>query len=483
MSDLEQRLRDTLRDPRRELPAWPDPMPRIHRAARRQRARVVAGMSAGAAAAAAAAVAIVISLPALAPPAAPRHGPPPGTACAPPSRPGLGSLVYLSGRSLREVDLGTRTSRVLVRDGGSAIASHAPAYSHDGRWVGFGNASVVSSSGGPVTSILGRTQVNSWAWSATNDVLAAVTRRFGVVLGGPGLSPRAMLPPGWGATGVAFSPCTQTLAVSRYRYVNSFAQRRRADKGIWVIDPRTGRAREVYKVPAGKDLAPQLAGWSPDGRWILFQLDPDSSASIGADGLPLEAVPATTRARPSQVVPIELSQPLAWCGNTLVQSAGELRYTFHGKHLIAAQAPNWHAAAVTRTPQLGWMLPSCSQDGRWVAATVAPSSAKDHATSFTQPAELWLLRPDGTQPHVLAGNDSGRYQLTPLGWSRGSRWLLIQRLRVQPAMGPAQLLLADVSQDGHLVRLTGPVAIAPLSLTTAPLVDGQLVLPYGWYRP
>jgi hypothetical protein len=480
MSELEQRLRDTLRDPSRELPAWPDPMPRIRQAARGQRARLAAGGSAGAAGAAVAAVAIVISL--AAPPVSPRHAQPPGTACAPPSA-GLGSVVYVSGRSLHEVNLGTRISRVLVRDGGSAIAMQAPAYSHDGRWVAFGNASVVSSSGGKVTSILGRTQVNSWAWSATNDKLAAVTSRSGVVIGGPGLSPRTVLPTGWGATGAAFSPCSHALAVSRYPYVRSLAQRRRADKGIWVIDVRNGRAREVYKVPGGMDLAPQLAGWSPDGRWILFQLDPGSAASIGADGLPLEAVLATGRARPVQVVPIEVSQPLAWCENTLVQSAGAIRFTFQGKHLIAAQAPKWIATAATRAPPLGWMLPRCSDDGRWVAVTAAPTSSKGYPTSFIQPAELWLLRPDGAQPHVLIGNDGGRYQLTPLGWSGGSRWLLVQRMRLKPGTGPAELLLAEVSEGGRLVKLTGPVATARLSLSTAPLVDGQLVLPYGWYRP
>ena len=483
MSDVEQRLRDTLRDPRRELPPWPDPMPKIRRAAQRQQARLAAGGTAGAAAAAVAAIAIVSNLAAPTPPATSRHGPPPGTACVASASASLGTVAYVSGRSLREVDLGTRTSRVLVRDGGSAIASQAPAYSYDGRWVAFGNASVVSSSGGPVTRILGRAQVNSWAWSATNDVLAAVTSRSGVTLGGPGLSPRTLLPPGWGATSVAFSPCTQMIAVSRYPYVNSPARRRHADNGIWVIDPRTGRAREVYTVPGGKDLAPQLAGWSPDGRWILFQLDPASSASIGADGLPLEAVPANTRARPVQVVPIELAQPPAWCGSTLVQSAGEHRYTFQGKQLIAAKAPNWRAAAVTRTPRQGWMLTTCSADGRWAAATVAPSPAKGYPTSFSQPASLWLLRPDGAQPHVLIGNDSGQYQLTPLGWSRGSRWLLVQRRRVKPAMGAAELFLAEVSEAGHLVKLTGPVATAPLSLGTAPLLDGQLVLPHGWYRP
>jgi hypothetical protein len=77
MSDIEQRVRDALRDPRRALLPWPDPMPRIRRAARRQHARLLAGGTAAAAAAAVAAVGILIGLTAPAPPRAayPAPGP------------------------------------------------------------------------------------------------------------------------------------------------------------------------------------------------------------------------------------------------------------------------------------------------------------------------------------------------------------------------------------------------------------------------
>jgi hypothetical protein len=48
MTDLEDRIRESLHDPRRQLPTWPDLMPRICRAARWQRARlaVAIGMAA-----------------------------------------------------------------------------------------------------------------------------------------------------------------------------------------------------------------------------------------------------------------------------------------------------------------------------------------------------------------------------------------------------------------------------------------------------
>jgi hypothetical protein len=62
MSDLEDRIREALHDPRRELPTWPDPMPRIRTAARRRRARLVLGALLAAALAAAAIVAPVLLL-------------------------------------------------------------------------------------------------------------------------------------------------------------------------------------------------------------------------------------------------------------------------------------------------------------------------------------------------------------------------------------------------------------------------------------
>jgi Tol biopolymer transport system component len=41
VTDLEDRIRRTLQDPRWQLPVWPEPLPRIRRAARRQRAAII----------------------------------------------------------------------------------------------------------------------------------------------------------------------------------------------------------------------------------------------------------------------------------------------------------------------------------------------------------------------------------------------------------------------------------------------------------
>jgi hypothetical protein len=477
MSDIEQRIRDALRDPRRGLPTWPDPMPRIRHAARRQHARLLAGGTAVTAAAAVAA-GIVVSLTAPAPARPARHTVLPALSCAAPAgehAAGLGSVVDVSGRSLQEVSLDTGRSRVLVSNAGADVVNQAPAFSHDGRWVAFGNAQVVSSAGGLVASVLGRSQVDYWAWSAISDELAAITAQRGVIIGGPGLRPRTVLPAGWGAYDIAFSPCQPELAVTRYPYCTAPATCH-VDRGIWLIDLRTGRAHEVFREP--KDFALSLAGWSPDGRWIVVRPDFDGSASLAADGIPLEAVAAAGTSHPIRVVAIELAQPLTWCHGTLVQSAGELRYTFYGKKLIAAAPPRWRVSPASLDSRLGWMLPACAADGRWVAASAAPDTS---AYTFTQPSGLWLLRPNGTEAHLLIRAKG--YQLTPLAWSADSQWILFQRLQLKPTIGPGELFLAEVSADGRLLKIAGPVASASLSLGVTPMVGGQLVVPYSWYQP
>jgi hypothetical protein len=81
MTELEDRIRESLHDPRRQLPVWPDLMPRVRRAARRQRARlaVAIGMVA-------AVIGLAIAAPLLASRSATGGGPGPSTGSTPPPR-------------------------------------------------------------------------------------------------------------------------------------------------------------------------------------------------------------------------------------------------------------------------------------------------------------------------------------------------------------------------------------------------------------
>jgi hypothetical protein len=466
MSDLEDRIRESLTDPRRGLPSWRDPMPRIRRAARRQRIRLAARAGGVTAAAATLAVAGIVLVSAAGP--GPRRPAMPAVPChsrGSGQRAGLGVVAFVRGSSLLVVDLATCRQRAVVRHGGQAVRDTGNlSFSPDGRWIAFGQGSVVAAAGGPVTSPLG-TALDA-AWSPSADVLAAVTPRSGVATGGPGQKRRLLLPDGWGASGLfAFDPAGRQLAVTRYSFCTKPCPS--ADRGIWVVDLRTGRARQVYRVPRGHDVSPGVAGWSPDGRWILFQPDPSNSASVAMDGLPLDAVPAAGGSRPVQVVPSMLSQPLAWCGGRLVVSAGGGRFTFHHKHLVAAGPPAWRASPVSPGPALGWMQPACDPAGAWVAAIAAPNR---DVIALARPSGLWALRADGSAAHLLAGTGGGRYQMNQPQWSADGQWVLFSRTTVVPRPGSSSLFLLRIDPaTGRGLRLVGPVA--------------RDTTMFSWYRP
>jgi hypothetical protein len=466
VTDLEDRIRESLRDPRRQLPAWPDPMSRIRRAARRQRIRL--GVAAAAVAVGLAAAGLIVA-PAIGP--AVRHPATPAVPCDgrdPGAAGGLGMIAFVRGRSLLVADLATCRPRVLLADGGTAVRdSGNPSFSPDGRWIAFGPGSVVATAGGPVTSPLGA--VLDATWSPAADTLAGVTSGGGVAVGGPGQKRRLLLPDGWGATGsVAFDAAGRRLAVTRYLFCAGPCS---ADRGVWVVDLSTGRAHEVYRVPDGQVVSPAVAGWSPDGKWIFFQPDPDNSASIAMDGLPLDAVPVAGsppagEGRPVQVVPSMLGQPLAWCGGRLVVSAGGERFTFHRKHLVAAAPPAWSTSPVSRDASLGWMQPSCDPAGRWVAAVAAPNR---DVIALAGPSELWVLRADGSSARVLEGTGGGRYQMNQPQWSADGRWVLFSRTPVASRGGSSDLFMEQIDPaTGRALRLVGPV-----------VRDATV---FGWYR-
>ncbi|MBI2238668.1 MAG: hypothetical protein HYU54_09110, partial [Actinobacteria bacterium] len=164
----------------------------------------------------------------------------------------LGAVAWVRGGVLYLLDLDACDERTLVQ----TDAAPPVRFSHDGRWVAFGEGTIVPATGGEVQSPLG--QLSAWQWSPAKDVLAGVTSRGGVVLGGPASARRILLADGTGAGHVAFSPDGRRLAVDV-----------RGDR-VEVVEVAEGAATTVYRVSPGTNAPPQVAGWSPDGRWVLF---------------------------------------------------------------------------------------------------------------------------------------------------------------------------------------------------------------------
>jgi hypothetical protein len=114
----------------------------------------------------------------------------------------LGDVAWIRAGSPEVIDLGTCRQAALVGTG----AAPPVRFSHDGRWLAFGDGRVVPSAGGAVQLPFG-SPVKTWEWSPTADVLAGVTETGGVLIAGPGRGPNALLP---GGSGVATWPSRPT---------------------------------------------------------------------------------------------------------------------------------------------------------------------------------------------------------------------------------------------------------------------------------
>lgn len=179
------------------------------------------------------------------------------------------------------------------------------------------------------------------------------------------------------------------------------------------------RVREVNGVPGPLGLI----SWSPDGRFVLFFIDPMSSASIMADGLPLQALDVRT-GRAVQLTRLLLNEDyLSWCGPTLVVAAGGDRIATHHKRLVALQPPRWRERVLWRAPVRAFGSVACAPDGKSVAVLSQRDSVD--ARFFDTRWQLWQVSLDGTH-RVLDRPPAGYADESP-AWSPDGRSLLFVR--------------------------------------------------------
>jgi hypothetical protein len=134
------------------------------------------------------------------------------------------------------------------------------------------------------------------------------------------------------------------------------------------------KIHETYpkETPAGVPGPVEVEGVSPDGKWILYAIDPMGSASLAADGLTLRAIRATGGR--SYVVGFGLLHAgyLTWCGNRLVMTAGGDRIAVHAKRLIVTGPPGWTARKLVGDSSVSFGYHVCAGNG--VVVQEQPSS-------------------------------------------------------------------------------------------------------------
>jgi len=352
-------------------------------------------------------------------------------------------VAYVRSGELHVVDLAMCADRVVVASG----ARPPVAFSPSGAWIAFGSGDVVSVGGGSVVPSLGG-PVARWEWSPTADLLAGVTAKGGLIVGGPDRSPQRLYPDGSNIWEARFSPNGGQLAVN--------IDLRR----IALLSIPSATRRIAYRIPSGSVAGLQVAGWSRDGRWILFWFNQEHSSSLAADGLPLEAVPASG----GTPVPVADAMLLyrdfmSQCGSSLVLAVGSDRYVTAGKRLVSVRPPDRKPVDLSNDPSRSWFWPACSPDGRWVAAT-ATRNAEERRFSVAD-RTIWLLAADGSSRHLLVGTEGDGVADEAPRWSADGRWLLfVQRERRPGAEGTLELARVEgthASPVGAVATLPGEV--------------------------
>src|SRR5439155_19744327 len=115
--------------------------------------------------------------------------------------------------------------------------------------------------------------------------------------------------------------------------------------------------------------SPTIAGWSPDGKWVLFW-----DLADGKRQAPLDAAPVSGSGYHNVFDPVLPHEDfMTWCGKTLYVSGGGGEFPSQGQQLLVSAPPQWSTRNLSGDFRSSWIWPSCSPDGRWIAVTLTPN--------------------------------------------------------------------------------------------------------------
>ncbi|NPV07968.1 MAG: LysM peptidoglycan-binding domain-containing protein [Anaerolineae bacterium] len=202
--------------------------------------------------------------------------------------------------------------------------------------------------------------------------------------------------------------------------------------GIVSADGRETRSLVEASVPGEGEAI--LAGWTSDGRWILFWQSPMLSASILADGVPLYAILAEG-GEPRQVVDTMLAYDdfLSFgpgAGSQIAAVVGGYRGAWTQKRIYVVNAENEEGLAVTG-PDLAAISPAWAPDGHRLAYVAMPDEGDlvggDTAHEGLLQRRLWVLDLLSSS-FPMALTDDGDYRDERPLWSTGGSHILFARL-------------------------------------------------------
>ncbi len=208
---------------------------------------------------------------------------------------------------------------------------------------------------------------------------------------------------------------------------------------IWWLDMQTGTTHPIFRDQSFASIGPKF---SPDGQWLSY-------ISIANNTMMIYHLNDNR----SLSIPLgyQAAIPESW------SPAGEA--LLYGNQADANNTSILHVKVYSmesgKTIDLGGSTGATdyyaawSPDGQWIAID-RNVPGRDSSQTGNQ---VWLVKPDGTQPHVLLDDDNVSY--SDLSWSPDGRYLLYSRYTLNdpnPNVGHFDVAMTDV-QTGHAILL------------------------------
>jgi Tol biopolymer transport system component len=266
-----------------------------------------------------------------------------------------------------------------------------PAWSEDGKWVAFlrGSALWVARSDGSDAHKLTPATVDEFAWlgKSQGEMLAFSTTNansFSSQIFVASAASTAVRTLGTYPNLIGFSvaPSGDELAVSYRAGKPPVGSEVPTWRGLLQLVPLSGHpARTVYTLAEG-GYAMLGPGWWPDGKGLLFWDDAAGSASIAADGLPLESLDLATGKASTLTATLTHPNWVAWSPSGLqvaVVAGGDRVVWDAGKRIVVCDMPAAKCRPVPLPSSNTMSLDPVWTPGGSLVYDVAPAAASASA--------------------------------------------------------------------------------------------------------
>ena len=347
---------------------------------------------------------------------------------------GLGKLAFVSDGDVWVLDVDSGQERQLTTDGGN----REPRWSPDGRWLAFAKGEAgaiwVMRANGSDISLVAESSRAGFAWAPADNRLAYATgegvlwlvdvesgEHLELSLPDSEVSRFAWLPEGEGLV----------LEVSQKQELATPSLPSTLHQGLWRVNADGTGLVELYSAWDQQTLAEaDLGTLSPDGRWLtLWQAIP--SASLRADGLSLEIMPATG-GEPQEIASFTLLTPgfVVWSpqGDRLAVVEGGGRQTWVNKQIVVMQPDGSDRRLLSDAGRADLFL-AWSPDGQHIAFTSGEGNqfenADENYPQILGTRRIWLANADGSSERQLTDDPAYADQFPQ--WSAGGAHILFVR--------------------------------------------------------